>query len=374
MADAEYEERSLARSASGPSAFPWQVSEVGHLPPDQSYLGRPVDPEIVKRVRGSLNKYKGPRTAEDKHNIIMGLAEERARKQLAASQEYFAWTEKVKAETIPSFKLPEDSRKGMPTSEQYVKKKVRQGLRDMREKTIDYKAWIEDLRVSQARKLHEKVAEKMKADENFNSDAVARDANRAARDAEIQAQVAEQNSQYWRWLKEMKDSVAQRPNSAPAATVSGAEGADSFKKKHQESAKALKVASAEYHEWLKTVSVAKFELPHHPVVSKEEQESRDLKLKVAKEDQKRTTSEYFEGVRQMEVKHHERIMRRLKEKTEKDAQFNAHQKSAAGALAAKLEAEQERQRQVEVKSRAELRTMYDRVRSKPLFLEMAYSK
>merc|ERR1711974_269424 len=92
--------------------------------------------------------------------------------------------------------------------------------------------------------------------------------------------------------------------------------------------------------------------------------------KRADADQMQT--EYFQGVRKMEQKHHERIMKKVNEKYHADQRFNEGRASAASDLQVKNEAEAQRQRQIELKSRRELKEMYGRVKAKPLFLELAY--
>lgn len=371
MADAE-PDISFSRSL---PAIPWPIpGVVGNLHPDQSFLGKPIDPEIVARVRGSLAKYKGPKSLAEHQVIINAKAEQKQRAMRATTEEYSVWVEKVKSETVPSFKLPEDSRKGQPTNEQYIKKKVRKGLRDMRDKTVDYKAWIEDLRANQAFKMHEKLQEKFLADEAFNNAAVDRERNRIQRDAEIQEKVVQQSSKYWRWLHGMKKEVALRPNSAPPAKASGVESPASLsQKKRKESELALRKMTAEYSEWLKGVSQAKFELPYHPVVDREEYERRIVAKGKKIEEFNKKSAEYYDGVKKMEQKHHDRIMRRFREKVEADEQFNAQTANAAEMLQVKLEAERERQREIALKSRQEVREMKDRVKNRPLWIENAYT-
>jgi len=347
----------------------------GSIHPDQSYLGRPIDPEIVKRVRGSLDCFTGPRTMEAREKIIMDKSEAKIRQNRAQSAEYYAWAQKVKEETVPSFKLPEDPRKGMPSQEEYIKTRVKKGLRELRDKTSDYKAWVEELKTAQAYKLHEKLEAKMSADEAFNNANASREHDREKRDAEIVEKVRAQQAEYWSWLKGMKDEVAKRPNSAPIATISGAQSATSLAdKKRQESTKALRAMRAEYQEWLQGVAVAKFELPYHEVVTAEEHIRRHESAKAKVAQAKKEQSGYFEKVRQMERKHHGRIMKVVKKRLDADAEFNANHEDAARSLAGKMEEEKQRQSAIMRKSRNELEEMYARVRARPMFLEKAYKK
>merc|ERR1719159_273203 len=100
-----------------------------------------------------------------------------------ASAEYWAWAEKVKQESVPSFKLPEDQYKGMPSQETYIKLRVKKGLRELREKTSDYKAWVEEVRSQQAYKMHEKLEAKKSADEAYAREHAAAEHDREKRDA-----------------------------------------------------------------------------------------------------------------------------------------------------------------------------------------------
>merc|ERR1711862_18467 len=121
--------------------------------------------------------------------------------------------------------------------------------------------------------------------------------------------------------------------------------------------------TAEYSEWLKGVSQAKFELPMHILVDKEEQDRRAAVAKKKREDTQLATDEYFENVRRMEEKHHERIMAKVQAKHERDALFNQGAASAAEALQAKLQAENQRAKEIEMKSRKELKETYTRVKA-----------
>jgi len=171
----------------------------------------------------------------------------------------------------------------------------------------------------------------------------------------------------------MKGDVAKRPGSAPPARASGVESVEALtKKKHKESVKALKKMSSEYSEWLKSVSQARFELPSHTVVTREEQDRRNAEFNRRLEEDQQHQKQYYEGIRKMEQKHHNRIMRRLKEKQEADKRYNENQEAAADALAAKMEQERQRQRAISLKSQQELNEMKIRVKSKPLWLELAY--
>jgi len=367
------EGREVARSQSLPGAFPWQVSQVGHLCPDQSYLGRPVDPEIVARVRSSLDKYTGPRTTAEHEKIIADKAEKKQKATQQQTAEYLAWAQKVKAETVCTFKLPEDSRK-KNASDDYIKSKVKHGLRVMRETNENYKVWVAGMAQKQAFKLHEKLNEKRMADASFNDGAANREHDRALRDAAIRGQVADQQAQYWSWLKTMKSEVDKRPNTAPPAGTTGVESVEAMaKKKRAELQREFKKTGAEYAEWLVSVQKPKFALPP-PYSFAEDRERKAVIARQKAEDLKKTTNEYFQNVRKVQEKHHDRIMRKVDQKKRADAMYNDQQASGAEMLAAKLEAEGQRQREIALKSKQELRDMYDRVKAKPMFLEVAYSK
>jgi len=362
----------LAKSRSLP-VIPWEFPELGRLHHDQSHLGRPIDPEVVMRVRASLNKYQGPRTLEDRMEIIMAKAAEKQRKMRATSAEYAAYLQKVKEEAVPVFKFDEDPRKGMPTQEEYIMARVKKGLREIREKTSDYKAWTEELHVKQAYKLQEKLEAKMKGDEQFAKSGAAQEEDRKKRDAAIQESVRLTQAEYWKWLGEMKKEVATRPSSAPAAVPSGVASASSLAdKKRQESIREFRKNSAEYMEWLQTVNHAKFELPYHPVVDAEEHQRRlDSKMHKVKEFNKESAA-YFERVRQMEEKHHRRITRVVKKRLDADKAFNRSHEEGASQLAVKMEEQKQQQLEVAMKMRQEKKDMYKRVREKPMFLELAY--
>lgn len=355
------------------AAFPWSAPDLGQLSPDQSYLGRPVDPEIVSRVRKSLAKYKGPKTVAEQEAIIAAQAGERQRKQKEQSNEYWARIEKVKAEVEPSFKLPPDSLKGKPTQEEYIKKNVKRGLREMRQKSVDYKAWIGDLKTDQAARMSQKVQAKMCADKAFNQGAEDRERERMRRDAEIHDQAVQKSSQYWRWLKDMKEEVKKRPGSAPAIRTCDAE-AKAETKKSTENAEARKKASAEYAAWLRTINQAKFELPFHVVVDQEEQERRDAALRQKIEDGKKASAQYFEEVQRMEQKHHDRVMQRLRKKLQADAKYNEGRAAAVNMKKTQMEAKKQMFEEIAANSRQEVKDMYAKVKAKPLFLEVAYSK
>merc|ERR1712014_36349 len=102
----------------------------------------------------------------------------------------------------------------------------------------------------------------------------------------------------------MKQSVANRPHSAPAARSSGVESASSMAaKKRKESEAALRQRACEYQHWLQTVSQPKFKLPFHHVVDPEEKQRRVLKLQERIAEDEVAQEAYFERIRQMEKKH-----------------------------------------------------------------------
>jgi hypothetical protein len=295
------------------------------------------------------------------------------RNQKAASDAYLAWAHKVKTETEPCFKFPKDPKQGKIDSDSYIKQKVNNGIRDLREKTKDYNSWIEGLRERQSERLHQQVEEKLKADEAFNQANEARDQERIRRDAEIQARVVQQSEEYWNWLRNMKEEVAKRPHSAPAARASGVESASSMAaKKKRENEQVVRQRSIEYAQWLQTVSQPKFTLPYHVVVSREEKEKRIAAVRDKTEGHKKMSNDYFEGVRKVEQKHHARIMRNLKKKLLADKMYDEEHVEAAIELEAKMEAERQKKREVELECRRELQQMYSKVKSKPLYLEVAY--
>lgn len=338
---------------------------------DQSYLGRPVDPNVVARVRGSLDKYRGPRTAADKDKIIAGKVAENQRFDRAISAEYWAWTQQCGE---PSFKLPEDPRKGMPSQDEYIQMRVENGLRGMRQDTVEYRAWLESLDERMEAEKLEKLKEKKAADAVFNNALQARYEERRQRKEEAQEQSGAAAAQYWRWLQGMKTNVAKRPSSAPAARSSGVESASSMaQRKKQESMRIQKCMSSEYSEWLRDVSVAKFTLPTAHV-DKEAKTRKAMADKQRMKQAQREQSAYFKEVKQMERRHHSRIMFKVKERLDADKRYDEEHEAVAKSLAEKGEAEKERQRAIELKSREELKNIYKRVDERPLFLEVAYGK
>lgn len=354
------------------ASSPWMESDVGKLHKDQSYLGRPIDPETVSRVRHALNQYTGPRTLADHLAIQMKKADEKRRENAKAAAEYAAKIQKVKDEAVPVFKFEDDPRKGMPTQDEYIKTRVKAGLRDIREKTNSYNSWVEDLKTKQAYKLEQKLAEKAEADAAFNAGGKEREAALKARNAEIAAQVAATQQEYWNWLKGMKDEVAARPNSAPPprADVQQAFEAAATKRK-AEMTKQMQTQRQEYNTWLESVKNPKFALPYVPP----DYEGLRKKQEVAHEKKKefhKASNAYFDNIKAMEKKHHARIMRVVEKRLEADRKFNEDHAAAAVSLAAKMEEEKQRQAEVAAKSRQETRDMYKRVKDKPMFLELAY--
>merc|ERR1711988_489272 len=103
------------RPASAGPLGAWRV------PADQSYLGKTIDPDVVSRVRESLDQYQGPRSAAEQEAIIAAKAAEAKKMDRAVTTEYWAWTHRMKEGAVPTFKLPEDPRKGMPTQEERIK-------------------------------------------------------------------------------------------------------------------------------------------------------------------------------------------------------------------------------------------------------------
>jgi hypothetical protein len=348
---------------------------MSQMHPDQSFKGKPIDPHTVRRVRAALNRYKGPRTAEESQEIVNKKVQAKIQKAKDETAEYLAWAAKVKAETVPSFRFPKDPKAGMMSNDEYVKKKVKDGIREMREKNTDYKAWIEDLKVKQDFKLQEKLQEKLKGDEDFAEAAARQNAERAERDAEIQRQVAETQAQYWTWLRSMKGEVAKRPCSVPPATKQDPNNSVEAltAKRKKEMGAVMTQQATEYKTWLESVQVKKFELPLITIVSQEEKDRRRERDKKRAEDFQKQSSVYIEGVRKMEQKHHERIMKRLKEKMDGDKAFNEAGAARDEIMAARREEEAQKRREIHQKTKQDLKDMYKQVKERPLWIEMAYN-
>merc|ERR1711904_400863 len=128
----------------------------------------------------------------------------------------------------------------------------------------------------------------------------------------------------------MKQRVASRPHSAPAAKETGVESPNTMAaKKKREMEQALRQRSMEYNQWLQNVSQAKFKLPFHQVVHPEEKKRRAEAVKAKIEENQANTDKYFMNVKKMEAKHHARIMRSLKVKLKADQLYNEHHAEAA---------------------------------------------
>lgn len=307
--------------------------------------------------------------------IIRKQAVQKQSKMKGDTDQYYAWLQKQPEDMSKrGFIMPENPNKDRPCSAQYIKEKVKTGLREMREKDKDYKAWVEHRRLQHAKDLRKKLKAKRTADAAFEQENEEQARIRAARDAEIQADVAQQSAKYWAWLRDMKKEVASRPSSAPPARITDVESAASMaKKKQQESVAALRARRKEYSSWLQSVSEPKFKLPYYEV-SSEELERRAAYVKKMADDDHRGRSEYSDFIQRMERKHHLRVMRALKEKLLADREFDQNQEVATKARHAHADHQKQQLRDVEVNYRQELDDMYSRIKAKPLFIENAYSK
>lgn len=344
------------------------------LHPDQSYLGKPVDPDIVARVRGTLDKYQGPRSLQEHEKIVAAKCAAAQKFDRALSAEYWAWTKRVKEEGVASFTLPEDPRKDMPSQEEYIQANVERGLREMRKKNSEYKAWVASMEAKKVAEQRQQLEAKAAADEAFNNAADARAEDRRKRDEEAQAGGGLAEAQYWHWHREMKERVSKRPSSAPAARSSGVESASSMaQKKKLENLRWDKAIGSEYSSWVRSVSVPKFRLPTADM----DLDGRKAKATAAKVRQRQARKEehnYLKQVDEMKQKHHARIMGMVEDRLNADKQYNEDHEAFAESLVAKQQEEKQRQRAVTAKSRKELAEIYKRVKDKPLFLEKAYDK
>jgi hypothetical protein len=288
------------------------------------------------------------------------------------AEQYYAWLQKQPEDMSKrGFIMPEPT-KGRPSSAQYIGEKVKNGLRDMREKDKDYKAWVEYSKEKHVRELRKKLKAKRAADAAFNQEAEEQERLRAERDAEIQAEVAQQSTKYWSWLREMKKEVATRPSSAPPARKSDVESPTSMaKKKQKESIAAWRARQRDYASWLESVSESKFKLPYWEV-SSDELERRAAYAKQMAADDQRVRAEYSEFIQKTERKHHMRVMRALKEKLLADKQFNEDQEAAAKERNAKAEQQKQQMRETALNYRQEVIDIYSRTKSQPLQIEKAY--
>lgn len=341
---------------------------------DQSFLGKPIDPDVVERVRFSLQKYPGTRSVEEREKIIATKVSASKKFDKECSAEYWAWTHQVKENGSAVFKLPSDPRKGMPTQEEYIRERVEKGLRDMRKTNREYKAWVKSLKMKMEADKLEDAAAKAQADADFDVAAQGRNEQRRQRDAEMNQEAKGQESQFWIRHQEMKDRVSKRPNSAPPGRSSGVESAASMaEKKRHDMVRIQKTMSAEYHEWLREVSVPKFSLPSSFV----DHEMLERKAKMHKDRMKQERKSEFAYLREVEgmkQKHHERIMGMVEERLEGDKKFDEEHAAATEGLAASRQEAKKKRDIVTAQSRQELKNMYKRMKEKPLMLEVAYGK
>lgn len=352
----------------------WFDQVACRLHADQSFFGKPIDPEVVARVRDSLDQYQGPRSVDEQEKIIARKVAEARSHSSAVSAEYWKWTHRVKEEGVPSFKLPKDPRKGMPTQEEYIKARVEEGLDEMRKNTKQHKSWVESLAKRMAAEKLLQLEAKKEADGAFSGAADERAENIRKRHAGIQKKKREEEKQYWQWHQEMKERVDSRPCSAPSAMQSGVESVSSMTmKKMQETMRMNQAIGSEYSSWVRSVSVPKFQLPTAHV----DHEERSRRVEAWKERRKQASKDqgdYYEEVEQMKQKHHARIMGVVKERLEADKKFDEAHEAVAHGLELKMAEQKQKQAVVAAKSRRELKEMFKRVSEKPLFLEVAYKK
>lgn len=343
------------------------------LHPDQSYKGKPVDPDVVARVRTTLDKFRGPRSMAERESIIAAKVKASKTFDASLSAEYWAWARRVKEESLPVFQLPPDGNRGKLSQEEYIQARVDEGLRDMRRKSIEYKQWVESMAARKQAEQLEMLEAKASADESYKAAAEEREEARRQHDAEYVQQVRQEEAQYWKWHTQMKERVKQRPSSAPAARSSGVESpAAMAQKKKADSIRIYKTMALEYNEWLRDASQPKFKLPlsrvDHEGIARREAAAQERIKQARKEEVK-----YFKEVQQMRRKHHTRIMGMVQERLDADKVYAKDHELAAQTLAGKLEAEKRRQREISAKSRKELKSMYKRMKERPLQIEVAYS-
>jgi len=361
------------RSMAGEAGAKTSPTQAWGLHPDQSFLGKPIDPDVVARVRGSLDKYQGPRSIQEQERIIGSKVSEAKKFAGALSAEYWAWTKKVKEDGGSCFKLPDDPKKGMPTQEEHIRTKVAEGLREMRKDTLEYKAWLQSLREKKEREKQEELEKKQLADIAFNQAADARFEERMQKAAEFRNEFKQRGKKYWQTeLPQMKSKAALRPSSCPAPVSSGVESAASMaQRRKQESIRIQKTMSAEYSEWLRDVSVARFVLPLRP--SDREERARQAELANQRvKDAAKEQAAYFKKLKEVEKFHHERIMGVVKERLEADKKYELEHEAVAKSQAAQREEQKQARREHEKKCRKELKDMATRVKEKKLFLEVAY--
>lgn len=341
---------------------------------DQSYLGRPIDPDVVSRVRDSLDQYQGPRSRAEQEAIIAARAGEVRKANNAVSKEYWEWTHRVKETAVPTFKLPEDPRKGMPSQESRIRENVEKGKRDMRKMTAEHKQWVASVQSALKDEQMEKVKQKAAADELYNQDQLAREEKIKQKYQEQNKQKKQKENEYWRWHRQMKERVSQRPCSAPPPKNSGVESASSMShRKAQETQRINREISSEYSMWLKSVSCPSFTPPTVPV--DHERQARLAAMAEERTKQMRKLQKEYKGeVESFQQKHHKRIMGMVRQRLENDRKFNDAMEFAKEELAMKAEGEKKKQRAVAAKTAREIHEIKKRVKAKPLFLEVAYKK
>lgn len=194
--------------------------------------------------------------------------------------------------------------------------------------------------------------------------------------AQEREKAAQQAGKYWTWLAETKNTIARREvMNAPVVRMTGVKSVEELTTmKRAELQHQLDERQHEYNKWLEGIKKPKNTLPLNRECNTVEQREAIIQesAKKGKEKLNQATVEYNKWLQEMEEKHKERVMSKVRQKLHADQEFERQQNLAQDSLQKKMLEAKRQQQMVQLESQRAVKDMYERVQNKPLLVEQAY--
>jgi len=246
----------------------------------------------------------------------------------------------------------------------------------MAETAAGYKTWVQDMEKKRQDQLQENVRVRNQELKTF-ADKKREAALARAADAAVETEkAAAAAGRYWTWLSDTKDKIDRREcTCAPFLRSTGVKSVEELTLiKKAELAMECDERDRQYKDWLVSVQKPSFVLPFNKECNTVAQRNQiiDAQAKKKLQEMSVTTTEYNKWVKECEERAQEKLMAKVREKLNADAEFDNKAKAAAAGLQQKMADCKKEQARIAEQSRREVKEMYDRVQKRPLMVEQAY--
>lgn len=329
--------------------------------------------EMRERIKTTLQDYPG---IVDHDALMRQKAQAGAMKLREREEKYWAWQKEMQQNACAKWAFPEDTYKDKRPVQDVRDEYIEKAQRAMAETAAGYKTWVQDMEKKRQDQLHENVRARNQQLRTFADKKREAALARAANQAEDDEKAAAAAGRYWTWLAITKDKIDRREcTCAPFLRPTGVKSVEELTlRKKEELAIECDERDRQYKDWLVTVQKPSFVLPFNKECNTVEQRNQIIEAQSKKKLQEMsvTTTEYNKWVKECEERAQEKLMAKVREKMNADAEFDNQKKANAASLLQKMADAKREQARVAEQSRREVKEMYDRVQKRPLMVEQAY--